>query len=385
MGGAEKRFTETMKIYCNERDLEITVLESAPSLLNDSDVTCKKCVLKSSFSGNGWLSTYLEWTIWIVEACFKSFSIVRNTKPHLIFVPNNSLPNLLSGWFIALVLRLPICIVVHHIDVPFVKTNSKKYSFYEGYRKIKYGRLVSFLKAFAFYVSLPLLRRATTIIAVSNFTVRILKGLGVSKPKTSTSGNAVNLDFIREVKPRSREKIYDGIFVGRITKEKGAFDLLRVWKNVAKARKNAKLLVIGSGLELSMIKDRIVTLGLENRVFLRGRVADDELYGLLKASRVFIFPSLFEGWGIAVAEALACGLPVVAYDIPALREIFAKCDSVFLVPAKDIENMSSTVLDILSLCEEKYSELGEFATTYSYSFSWKKIAQKDLETLKQTV
>lgn len=75
---------------------------------------------------------------------------------------------------------------------------------------------------------------------------------------------------------------------------------------------------------------------LEHNILIYGRCSDVKLYSLLKSSKVFIFPSFFEGWGIVVAEALACGLPVVAYDIPAIRENFGSCKNVFLMPIGDI-------------------------------------------------
>jgi glycosyltransferase involved in cell wall biosynthesis len=120
--------------------------------------------------------------------------------------------------------------------------------------------------------------------------------------------------------------------------------------------------------------------GLGDNVLIRGRCDDLELYTLLKSSRVFIFPSLFEGWGIAAAEALACGVPVVAYDIPALREIFGKCESVFLVPVGDVDGLTWAVLKVLSLENGKYSKI---AVDYARRFEWHKVAMIDLEAIRR--
>jgi glycosyltransferase involved in cell wall biosynthesis len=382
MGGAEKRFVETLKIFCREDDVEIAVLESAPSFLAKKGIKCEKFLLPLSFHGKGWLSTYLEWILWTVKASFKSFSLVRNAKTDVIFVPNNTLPNLVLGYVTGVIFRRPTCIVVHHIDTPFFESDFEDVSLYKAYRSIKYGKLVSFAKTLAFYITLPLLRRAEAIIAVSNFTAKALKNNGVSGPKIFVSGNAVDLDFISKVEPYYGEKFFQGVFVGRISKEKGIFDLLNVWKDVVKVRKDAKLLIIGSGLELPTFKEKIVASDLENNVFVRGQCSEVELYGLLKSSKIFIFPSIFEGWGIAVAEALACGLPVVAYDIPALREVFGECKSVFLVPAKDVKSMTSAVLKVLNAGEEELDKLSYYSKIYSKQFCWEKIAKKDLEPLR---
>lgn len=383
MGGAERRFVEIMKKFCREDDLEITVLESAPSLLASPEITCKNYLLSLSFRGKGWLSVYLGWILWIIRACLKSFSIFSSVKPNVIFVPNNTLPNLISGYVLGFIFQLPICVVVHHIDTPFCKGGLKDSSLYSSYCNMKYSKLVSLAKTFAFYITLPLLKRPEAIIAVSNFTAKTLKVHGVSGSKVFVSGNAIDLDFISKVKPHVDEKVFDGVFVGRIAKEKGIFDLLKVWKKVVKVRKNAKLLIIGSGLELPFLKEKIVVSGLAGKVLVRGRCNDRELYSLLRSSKVFVFPSLFEGWGVAVAEALACGLPVVAYDIPALREVFGELESVYLVPVKDIGRMVSTVLRILELGENEWSRFSRFSKSFARRFRWEKVAKKDLRVLKR--
>jgi len=382
MGGAEKRFVETLKKFCREDFLEITVLEATPSLLVKPEITCKKYLLPLSFHGKGWLGTYLRWILWIIKASFKSFSVVCHIKPNMIYLPNNTLPNLISGYIVSSVFRLPMYVVVHHIDTPFSKT-LKHCSLYGSYRNINYSKLVSLAKTVAFYITLLILRRAKGIITVSNFTARILQNNGVSGERIFVSGNAVDLKLISEVKPYSEKKIFDGVFVGRIAREKGIFDLLRVWKKVIKARKNAKLLIIGCGLELPLLKKEIVASGLKNNVLALGRCNDKEIYSLLKSSKTFIFPSLFEGWGIAIAEALACGLPAVAYDIPALREVFGECKSVFLVPAKNFESLSSTVLKVLNKSKKELNELSNCSKAYSKQFSWKKIAKRDLRVIKK--
>jgi glycosyltransferase involved in cell wall biosynthesis len=370
-----------MKIFCKRGSLKITVLESAPSLLATPEIKCQKHLLSPLFCGKGWLSNYVGWGFWVVRAFFKSFSIVRREKPKFLFVPNNTLPNLFLGYIVCSFLRLPLLVVVHHIDVPFLSGKSCC-SLYNAYRIIKYSRVVSLIKTFTFYLTLSFLKKAKAIISVSNFTAKALRVHGVSDVKIFVSGNAVNVNFISNIKPLNAEKVYDGVFVGRIAKEKGVFDLLNVWKRIVEKKNDAKLLIVGSGIELQAVKEVIVKFDLENKVFLRGQCSDRELYELLKLSRVFIFPSLFEGWGIAVAEALACGLPVVAYDIPALREVFGECRGVFLVPVKNIECMGLTILEILNLNKDGWRKLSHYSRVYSESFSWEKVAEKDLEALK---
>ncbi|MEM3536753.1 MAG: glycosyltransferase, partial [Candidatus Bathyarchaeia archaeon] len=312
------------------------------------------------------------------------FSLVRKVKTDIILIPNNTLPNLLSGFVASVAFRRPACVVVHHVDTPFKLDNSDGSSLYETYRSLTYGKLVSLVKTLATYTTLFPLRRAWRIIAVSNFTAKVLVGAGVLKSKICVSGNAINSDFIEAVTPYCGQRQFHGVFVGRIAVEKGIFDLLLVWKEVVKVKKDAQLLIIGSGLELSFLRKKIAALDLQKNVRVFGRCEDKELYSLLKSCKVFIFPSLFEGWGIAVAEALTCGLPVVAYDIPALREVFGKCKSVFLVPVKDVWGMSSAILKILNKNKKEFGKLSFNSKVYSRRFSWEKIAKKDLKFLRSS-
>ena len=384
LGGAEKRFVETLKIFNNKKNLKITVLESAPSLLEKRGINCKKYLVSCSVGEKGWLSTYFNWIFWTIKASIKGFSVVHLAKPKIILAPNNTLPNLFPTILLSFIFHTPLIVIVHHLDNPSLKTENKAKdcSLYSCYRYLGYSRLVSLAKTFAFYLTIFLLKRVEGIIAVSRFTAKNLENNGILSSKIFVSGNAVNLDLIGKVKPYSREKVYDGVFVGRIAKEKGVFDLVKIWKEVVMVKRNAKLLIIGSGLELPFLREEINSFGLEDEVLLYGKCSDFELYRLLKSSKIFIFPSLFEGWGLAVAEALACGLPVVAYDIPALRENFGKCQSVFFTRPKNFKELSLTVLELLNLSRKKLARLGEKSRIFSRKFSWETVAEKDLEALQ---
>ena len=383
MGGAEKRFVETLRFFCKRKDLAITVLESSPSLLKGPSITCKRHLLPSGFRGKGWLSTYLGWILWTLRATIKNIGLAQDDVPSAVFVSNNTLPNLLSGYATSFVLRLPLWVIVHHIDTPCSNVEEPKgYSLYSCYRSIEYGRLVSLVKTFAFYTTLFFLKKTDGIIAVSSSTAKTLRNNGVSDVRIFVSGNAVDVDFINNADPQDDKETYDGVFVGRIAREKGVFDLVEVWREVVKSRKQARLLIVGNGLELSSLRRKIAESSLEGNVFLKGHCNDKEVGSLLQSSRVFMFPSLFEGWGLAVAEALASGLPVVAYDIPALRENFGKCESVFLVQVKNVERMASTVLEILGSSREEADRLSFSSRTFAKQFSWEEVAEMDLRALK---
>jgi len=381
VGGAEKRFIETSRVFV-EKGLKMVVLESTPSLLKDGHVFCRVYAQRSLFSaGKGWLTIYLGWVLWILVVCFRSVRLIRRERCQLILAPNNTVPNLFPAYFAHVVTRLPLCVITHHMDVMTEESHQNFQTVYATYRKVGYSSSVSFLKALAFFAIVRMLRKSDACIAVSNFTARTLVQLGIASGKIVVSGNGVDLEFIQKFK--AGRKKWDAVFVGRVAKEKGVFDILEAWREVVLEKGSARLLVVGSGPDLQGVRAVVDESGLLDNVVVRGRVGDAEMYALMKAGRVFVFPSRFEGWGLAVAEALACGLPVVCYDIPALREVFGECKSVFLVPLGDVKKLSATIMGILKMEKRDYSELAELSKDYAGRFGWQEVALKDLQAIRR--
>jgi len=380
VGGAEKRFVETLKILKREKEIEITVIEPKPSLSARFGVRCETHELSSPISAlrGGWLGIYVEWILWILRTCITCLPIVHGQKYDVILAPNNTAPNLIPAYFVHYVSHLPLCVVVHHIDLISPDAHSNFFMVYHTYRETGFGKFTSFLKALAFLVILAVLRRCDVCITVSNSTARALVNNGVPKERVYVNGNGVNIRYIDSFKFQGG-KSYDGVFVGRISREKGVFDLVATWRRIVDMKSDARLLVIGSGPDIHAVSRLVKELSLERNVMIKGRCTDKEMYTLIKASKVFVFPSVFEGWGLAVAEALACGLPVVCYDIPALREVFGKCRSVFLTPTRDIEKLAVTILEVLDMNETR--KLAEASKPYIKRFNWKRVAMRDLQII----
>jgi len=109
-------------------------------------------------------------------------------------------------------------------------------------------------------------------------------------------------------------------FTGRLVPHKGVDVILGA---VAQLPKDVVLVVIGAGPRLPSLMSQARRLGISERVRFCPNVSDDELPRYLALADVFVFPSQnrLEGFGLAVAEAMACGLPVVTADMPGVREV----------------------------------------------------------------
>ena len=389
LGGAEKRFFEFLKFldkcYSN---VEVLVFEPAASLFKNELKNIKIFTIgrPCKICSQSLLLNYLSWTLWGFKALIYSIQAFFREKPDLILSPNNTLPNFLPAFLAKLLFRKPLCVVVHHFDFTLQKEMSEGFSptkFFRRYRKIGYSFLASFFKAFASFLVASLLKEANKIISVSNFSAKILRMCGVKKEKILVSGNGINFSEITKFCRSFNRKFFDGIFVGRISQEKGVYDLIAAWRIVASKRREACLAIVGEGPELENLKVKIQDLGLEDNVKFFGGLPDREMYKILCRSKIFVFPSRFEGWGLAVAEALACGLPVVCYEIPALREVFGRCKSVFFVSQFDSRAFAEKILQILEGFDVEVFR--ESSQKFARKFDWEKVFVKELKVLQKLV
>jgi glycosyltransferase involved in cell wall biosynthesis len=198
--------------------------------------------------------------------------------------------------------------------------------------------------------------------------------------------NGVGLDtsvISSATDPAAKE--YDAVFVGRHDTEKGVFDLVEIWKSVTRTYPTARLVMIGSCNPSNRAKLAAIIseLGLEKNVSMMGIVDDERKYSLMKASKLCLFPSYVEEWGIVPQEALACGLPVVVYDLPVYQENIKCCGAVFCEPVGDIAGMARRADQLLS--DDEYRKYESIGPEFVSKFDWDEVAEREfLILLRQT-
>ena len=212
------------------------------------------------------------------------------------------------------------------------------------------------------------------IFVINKPTKDFLLCIGAKGQKIVLTRNGVE---IPDDSSLTKEKSSDACFLGWLDKRKGVYDLLKVWKNVCEKRNNAKLAIIGSGPEKEQVSKIIVEMKLENNVILTGFLTGDKKYGSIQSSRVFIFPSHIESWGIAIAEAMACGLPVVAFDLPVYKEVFE--GKIVTVPLGDTNEMARQVIFLLN--PEIAQTMGEANKNFIKRYDWNLVSQKELSKI----
>jgi glycosyltransferase involved in cell wall biosynthesis len=153
----------------------------------------------------------------------------------------------------------------------------------------------------------------------------------------------------RRIEARRRFGLGDDeviLSIGRQVPQKGHEYLVEAFERVTAARPRTRLLIAGApGASTAAVEARIARSGVGERIQLLGHRED--VGDLLVAADVLAFPSLYEGLGGTLIEAMALGLPIVASDLPALREVSADGEAAWLVRPADVRALSSAMLKLL--------------------------------------
>ena len=169
------------------------------------------------------------------------------------------------------------------------------------------------------------------------------------------------------------------LYVGRRGPYKNFKTLLQaycVWQR----RNEVDLLVVGSAWS-EQERKWLAESGCEEQVHLLSGVDDHQLACLYNHAQAFVYPSLFEGFGIPLLEAMACGCPVVASRIPSTLEVAAE-HPYYFEPTD--ENDLLTALDT-AFSEGRKSPRVETGIRHAELYSWQKTAQKTLQVYRSLI
>jgi glycosyltransferase involved in cell wall biosynthesis len=173
------------------------------------------------------------------------------------------------------------------------------------------------------------------------------------------------------------EHAWLAVFTGRLDAVKGLADLVAAWQLVARQRGEARLWLVGEGPEHTRLVQQIEALGLTGRVVLAASF--NPLDDVLQAADCFVLPSYEEGLSLALLEAMAAGLPIVASDIPGNRVAIRPNVDGLLVPPRDPTALAAAVDRVMT--QPAWAEtLGQAARQrVQEDFSLERMVQQHLE------
>lgn len=141
----------------------------------------------------------------------------------------------------------------------------------------------------------------------------------------------------------------DSVLIGmvcRLIEQKGVSDGLRAFARAAQQYPNAYLLIAGEGPLRMALESEAAALGIKNRVHFLGWRSN--IPALMAALDIFLMPSLWEGFGLVLLEAMAQAVPVIATRVSAIPEIVINDETGLLVPARDVDALASALENLLA-------------------------------------
>jgi glycosyltransferase involved in cell wall biosynthesis len=171
--------------------------------------------------------------------------------------------------------------------------------------------------------------------------------------------------------------------VGSLQPRKNLVRLIRAYARLRSELENFRpqLVIVGRKLWLaSEIFDEVKRQRWADDVILTGYVADEDLPALYRAARAFVYPSLFEGFGLPPLEAMACGTPVVTSDISSLPEIAG--DAALLIDPNDERALANALIEIMNN-DRLRAELREKGIAQARKFTWREAAEKTLRLYRE--
>ena len=143
--------------------------------------------------------------------------------------------------------------------------------------------------------------------------------------------------------------------IGRLVRIKGHIHLLKAFHKVHNDNPNVKLLIIGEGKERALLEKYIDSHNLQQCVLLPGEIINANRF--IKAFDVFVLPSLQEGFGMVLLEAMAGKIPSIASNVGGIPCVLGSEGK--LVPPEEIESLSNAMKSYLLLTNEERDSLGD--------------------------
>ena len=233
-------------------------------------------------------------------------------------------------------------------------------------------------------------RRADHVITVSEYSKKdIAETYGLSAEKITVIYEGAGDEFVPLDKAEARECLARKysicgefiLYLGRLQARKNLVRLVDAYAQVRQAGFRQKLVLAGKPDSLfEPVLTRIRELELQGEILLTGYIAPDDVPKLYNAAKVFVYPSYFEGFGLPVLEAMACGTPVITSRGSSLEEVAQ--GAALLVDPLDAGSIAEALKSVLEDADLR-SHLSATGLARSQQFSFKNAAKETLSVYER--
>ncbi len=218
-------------------------------------------------------------------------------------------------------------------------------------------------------------RNAKLCIAASSAISKYFGEIGCKNIEVIPNG--VDLKRFEGLK-RHRKEGFVVITVARLERVKGIEYLIKAIPNVKFLIPGLKLLIIGDGSERRSLEHLVKELSLEDRIRFIGQIPPEGIPEYFAMADCFVLPSLKEGFGIAILEAMAASVPVIASRVGGIPDIVKEEKTGFLVEPKNSDAIARTILRVYSDRQSVENIIGN-AKDGLKKYDWQNIAEKVYE------
>jgi len=226
------------------------------------------------------------------------------------------------------------------------------------------------------------INRSQMITVVSSAMRAHLLAQGIAADKVQVISMGVDLQqrFLPDpTLPRHPDEL---LFIGRLVEKKGLWVLLEAFAQLATTHPTIRLQVVGAGPLQAALHHQAETLGISHRITFAGMVAQAQLPQYYQQATLFVAPFLIaasgdqEGLGLVMVEALGCGCPVIASDLPAVRDVIRDGESGRLVPPGDVQALVAAIGDLLDDPQQRHTLAARGQQHCREHFDWARVAER---------
>lgn len=369
ISGGDRIFIELARRWSNKYSLEIITTREGLLMMNSQNLSGKE--LKINIISNNLPSGFFLKYIYKILLGLK-YGLTEHfkyTKETIIYPASDFWMDAFPA--ILLKIRFP---KVKWVATWYQTAPNPFIGYAEGNREEKY-RFKAFLYWFSQLPIKPLIANFADFVLVNNEIEKKQFPELNKKNKAVVVLGAVDLSRINSyiLRHKSLIKKYDAVFQGRFHPQKGVVELIDIWRKVVDKRPDASLVMIGDGPLMKDVKFKIQDLRLQKNVKLFGYVFDgDEKYKIFSQSKIVVHPAFYDSGGMAAAEAMAFGLPVIGFNLRSYKYYYPK--GMVKVEIGDIDKFSMVVLDLLYNKKKRDEIAKEALEMLNQNWSWDKRA-----------
>lgn len=281
-------------------------------------------------------------------------------KYDVIIDSENGIP-----FFTPLYAKEKVFLVMHHV-----------------HREVFFKYLMPPFSWFAAWLELsvmPWAYRNTQFITVSKSTRDEIMQHKLTDKEPILIHNGVDLS---KFSPGEKHKNPLVLYLGRLKQYKSVDVLIRAAKIVLTTIPHAEFVIAGDGEEKANLIKLVKDLKLEVNITFMGKVSEDQKKNLYQKAWLLVHPSMMEGWGIAIIEANACGTPVVAADVPGLRDSVKNPHTGYLLRHGDHEGFAEKICLLLE-DQKLRQDMSEYSVIWAKQFEWDTSARKSIEVFER--